>query len=202
VAYFKAVKPSKKLEEWLNDLTSTINKADFWVAEGDENNWNWSLAYSKIFEEGYTYWGIKEEPPPDFYQKDGPTIVLFRVIGKGIIGAGIVTQYEKDYLNLFWPTEKQNPEVSNGPTYSYRFKMKIIWLHESVNSGSLQGDPELSELLNSYKRAGLKHIANKERISKLRSLLIDRVQVYQRYEKFFKPIKVTELTIDKIKDTI
>jgi hypothetical protein len=44
VAYFKAVKPSKKLEEWLNDLTSTINKADFWIALGDENNWNFSLA--------------------------------------------------------------------------------------------------------------------------------------------------------------
>jgi MoxR-like ATPase len=207
VAYYKAVKPSKKLEEWLNDLTSTINNADFWIALGDENNWNWSLAYSKIFEEGYTYWGLKRFSLEDlartsFIKDDKPTIVIFKVIGKGIIGAGIVTQYEIDYLNLFWPREKQNPEVSDGSRYSFRFKMKIIWLHESVNSGSLQSDPELSKLLENYTRAGLKHIAKPEIISKLRSLLIDRVQVYQRYEKFFKPIKVTELTIDKIKDII
>jgi DNA polymerase III delta prime subunit len=222
MVHIASSKPSKKLEEWLNDLKSTINQAEFWVSAGSKDHWEWSLEYSKKFEVDYTYWGSRLDAYElkgifdvsrggvalssaklfeEFISGNKPNIVLFYITQIGIAGAGIVTQTEFDFLNLFWPSEKQSGRLE----FPFRFKMKIIWLHESVHKGTLQGDDQLSDLLKNYARSGLQHIVDSEVIGKLRVLLLDRVQNYQKNREVTQKEELSlvyKLPIHQVKEII
>lgn len=192
MVHAKSTVPTPLLEQWLRDPVTMLDKADFWVSAGSREHWEWSLNYSQKYEEGYTYWGsridadqlqgIFEEaigvrlPSRKLFEglllaNNRPNVVLFYVSGIGIVGAGLVVECEFDFLNLFWPEERRNKKIE----FPFRYKLKILWLHESVSSGAWLGDRDLTSLLVNYSRSGLQHVTDIEVIVKLRSILKERI---------------------------
>ncbi|RLE84604.1 MAG: hypothetical protein DRJ67_10305, partial [Thermoprotei archaeon] len=178
--------PTQILARWLSERERLIDVAELWVSAGTPEHWRWSIEYAYRYEKGYTYWGSKltaeelkglfgvargvaaasarllEDSTIEFAESFGavtPHIILFYANGIGIIGAGLVTQLELDFLNLFWPEERERGRV----TFPYRYKMRILWLASSVaespeDTRRWRGDPSLTEALKAYCRSGLQHI--------------------------------------------
>lgn len=192
MVHFRSAIPSQQLDQWLKDPIAMLDEADFWVSAGSREHWEWSLRYAREYEENHTYWGSRIEgeqfqgifeeargvrtSSAKFFEgillmRNKPNVVLFYVAGIGIIGAGLVIECEFDFLNLFWPEERRSRKVE----FPFRYKMRILWLHESIRTGAWQGDPELTSLLRNYTMSGLQHVASTAVVNELRELLKKRI---------------------------
>ncbi len=208
MVHANSIVPGQLLEGWLKDPSAMLDSAELWISAGTREHWEWSLNYSRRFEEGYTYWGSRlqaqelrgifgvtrggvaqssaklfEEVCGGREQNEGkqkPNVVIFYVNEVGVIGAGLVTQCEFDFLSLFWPSERKSKEKE----FPFRFKMRIIWLEQSVFSNNWQGDPELTNLLRNHVRSGLQRIANLDVASKTREILKDRVKKFTELKTY------------------
>ncbi|MEM0494262.1 MAG: MoxR family ATPase [Thermofilum sp.] len=192
MVHFRSAIPSHQLDKWLKDPGAMLDEADFWVSAGSREHWEWSLRYALEYEENHTYWGsrIDKKQFQGIFEeaggvrtssaklfegillmRDKPNVVLFYVTGSGIIGAGLVIECEFDFLNLFWPEERRRGEV----VFPFRYKMQILWLHESIRTGAWRGDEELTSLLRNYAVSGLQHVVDIAVVNKLRELLKKRL---------------------------
>ncbi|RLE90863.1 MAG: hypothetical protein DRN04_14125 [Thermoprotei archaeon] len=212
---------SSRLEEFLGDVDGTIDEAKLWVSAGSRDNWVWSIRYAFEVELGYVYWGSRlraedirsvvelfrgrggvyvssrrlvENYLLNFIEgfNGSPNIILFYVSDVGFIGAGLVTEIEFDFYHLFWPDEKR--ERPRYPVYPFRYKMKVLWLHESVvadyrDAGKWVGDGELGELLKTYTMSGLQAVSRPEVVGPVKELLKKRIKEFlpKANEVFKKP---------------
>ncbi|MGB9827552.1 MAG: AAA family ATPase [Thermosphaera sp.] len=194
MVFVNSREPSRLLSDWLQNIDKTVDEAELWVSSGKPENWQWSLKYSEDFEEGYTYWGIRlnisslrdfceeigkgtaaslNKMFEELMQRKKPQIVLFYVTDKiGIVGAGLVTSFEFDFLNLFWPEEKMSGNVE----FPFRFKMKILWLSPFDEKG---GDEEITWLLKNYTRSSLQHVQDENVVKELKEFLKKRIKEYE-----------------------
>ena len=133
-----------------------------------------------------------------------PHIILFYANGIGIIGAGLVTQLEFDFLNLFWPEERKKGRVA----YPYRYKMRVLWLASSVtespgNPEKWRGDTSLTEALKAYCRSGLQHVKREEVVRRVKELLKTRVKEFNEVV-FHKPLLggLASLTVESLEKAV
>ena len=228
------------LRRWLAEREKLIDDANLWISAGSPKHWRWSVEYAFKYERGFTYWGshldaeelkgifkvvrgvvgssakLFESSTLEFVSEIGakvPHIILFYVSGIGIIGAGIVTQLEFDFLNLFWPEEKDKGRV----VFPFRYKMKIIWLVPSVienpsNEKLWKGDEELTDVLKAHAISGLQPVKKSEVVLKVKDLLKKRVKEFDE-TIFSKPVSVPitpamptgrleDLTVEKLRKIV
>lgn len=234
MVYSKSLKPTKILSRWLSNKEELVDKADLWVSAGSKEHWLWSIEYAFKYEKGYTYWGSRlganklqgifavtrsrsgvggssarlfENATLQFVSKtqaEKPDIIIFYVSGIGAIGAGLVTQLEFDFLNLFWPQEKKEDKMS----FPFRYKMKILWLVPSVvknpyNADKWTNDPELTDAISNYAFSGLQHVVKAEAVARIKMLLKERVKRFDE-SSFVKPHigSLSNLTIEKLKEVV
>ncbi len=137
-----------------------IDEADLWYCGGSPENWMKSIKYSLEIEPRFTYWGIHHEDLNNIlkYLEDAsgrelvgryrqlienlvmvfnkvltikkPNIAMFYYTSpvKGYIGAGLILSLELNPGELFWKDEYNQMRVM----YPYRFRMLVLWLHETV----------------------------------------------------------------------
>ncbi|AKG38570.1 hypothetical protein MA03_03710 [Infirmifilum uzonense] len=190
MVFVNSTKPSRLLRHWLQNIDETVDEAELWVSSGKPEHWQWSLKYSEYVENGYTYWGTRlnisslrdfcgeiknvhaaslNKMLEELMHGKKPQIVLFYVSETGIVGAGLVTSFEFDFSNLFWPEEKSSGDVE----FPFRFKMKILWLSPFDEKG---GDEELTRLLKNYVRSSLQHVKDEKVVKKVKRLLKERIK--------------------------
>ena len=198
----RSVEYSGKLREWFNNWEKALEEAEFWISAGTLEHWGWSLAYAFNYsdERGpdgalHVYWGSRISLSEsdnlysifkgrglrtmsanllNHYMLSKPNIVFFYLNGEGVIGAGLVVSVEEDFFELFWPFEKKSGKVE----FPFRFKMRVLWLHESVlrnpfSPEKWRGD---KSFLDYKPRSGLQRIAKDEDKKRVRAYLLDRLK--------------------------
>jgi len=224
---FLYLKLAPHVNDWLNDPNEMLNKAQFWFSGGDAGNWQRSILYAKSTGFEYTYWGVRAEEKAEtikiilehiqkgkkgsptirhykdllvsYYGPDTPNIVLFYCKDpvKGLIGAGLIITVEFNHSEIFWKDEEDKNDIK----YPLRYKMKILWLHDSVMSNpndykkwkGVDLDSELPEIKGyaSGQMQGLQRIADKYNIDAVRRFLLPKITS-------FLDIK-SKLTVDVFK---
>ncbi len=172
------------VEEWLRDPEALIDRADVWFSGGSPENWVRSVEYALYKEPRFTYWGVRYEELEDVltiiregrgprthfrilferYSPKVPHIVLFFCTGiSKVIGCGLITSIELNWHEILWADE----DSKNMVLYPLRFRMFVLWLHESVirNPGNPNAwDGIVIEGLKgfTFKAPGLQHIVKEE----------------------------------------
>ena len=228
MVYSESTVPTGVLKRWLSNKEELVDSADLWVSAGSRDHWRWSVEYALRYERGFTYWGSRlraeglegifraargvggssaklfKSAVTELARGAGarvPHIVLFYASGVGVIGAGLVTQLEFDFLNLFWPEERSRGHVE----FPFRYKMRILWLHPSVVKNMLdaakwEGDSELTEVLKVYAVSGLQHIVQPETASRVRELLKKRIREFDESALFVRGL--SDLSVESLRRAV
>lgn len=141
-----------------------------------------------------------------------PQVVLFYVSRSGgeasvdrtigVVGAGLVTQIEIDLLNLFWPEELEQKTVS----FPFRFKMKVLWLTESVarNPGNVdkwQGDEHLTDVaMKGYHISCLQRVRDEVIIKIIKERLKENIKRFN--ETVFYTFTPSSLLIEDLEKVL
>ena len=199
------LKLAPNIERWLNNPNEMLNKAQFWFSGGSVDNWLCSISYALNTGLKYTYWGVRVNEAQEileiirkskgpiqayknmlinYYLPDIPNVVLFYCVNpvNRLIGAGLVTAIEFNYNEIFWADEYEENRV----IYPLRYRMRVIWLHESVVNHPDKPDmwsgidlpTELPEIAGyaSVRAPGLQRIADENKVNAVRRFLEPKVK--------------------------
>ncbi len=173
---------------WIENPDEMLEKAQFWISGGSPENWVRSMSFAKENGFRYTYWGVRQEDLNNLmeairrgrgtvssyrglllnqYNPETPNVILFYCTSpvNKVIGAGLVISVEVNCNEIFWSDEDREGRV----IYPFRYRMMIIWLHESVirnpnDYRSWRGFDPPSEIENYFINvSGLRRIADRER---------------------------------------
>jgi len=200
--------------EWLEQPDKLLDRADFWISGGTPENWRRSVEYALYLEPGFTYWGVRIEelreldvlsmlrgrgPVPSYrklqeasleellrsFRVETPHVVLFMCSEPPrLIGCGLVVSLEWNLHQIMWVDEHREDAVK----YPLRFKMLVLWLHESVLANphapmswrglDLRDEPQLAGYLSRTRLTGLQHVADESAKEALRRVLKPLVTSY------------------------